>query len=110
MGLKCVLKYNRSYLIYILDRIYPPSPFWATARQAGLFGFLFFATFQKKVAKRNPPAAEKIILILSVERPNYSINFNLIATIFKDIEIFGFHPTVVTLEFDYGAAARKPKK
>jgi hypothetical protein len=25
MGLKCVLKYNRTFLIYILDRIKPPS-------------------------------------------------------------------------------------
>jgi hypothetical protein len=47
------------------------------------------------VAKLNPPAAEKIPPKLAAGRPNYSINFNLMATIFSSptaIEIFGFHP------------------
>jgi hypothetical protein len=54
------------------------------------------------VAKLNPPAAEKTSPQLAAGRSNYSINFNLLATIFsfwqlffhspKAIEIFGFHP------------------
>jgi hypothetical protein len=40
----------------------------------GLFGFLFFTTFQKKVVKPNPPAVEKILPKLAAGRSNYAIN------------------------------------